>query len=312
MPYDPTVWVDDTTPLSAANLNKIEDGIDDAHTTADAKADTPEFASLSATGSDLELTLANLDAPATLLANQAGGFVNYKGASTPTYDGARLTIWSEHADGFIISHDAASVGAGMSKFWTTWGEDTFVDVGHSMEFVHYGGYWNEVKPVVPEIDYWQLQWSALGAEAATASPAQFDTRNGRPCLDFDAGTDEHAVFSGKVPPGYDGNGFFVEISWAATSATSGNVIWQIQFEDTGSGLDLDADSFATAVTATAAAQSASGVLRFTSFSVTGASLDGLAAYDTFRLRVTRDADNGSDTMTGDAELYFVTVEELAG
>jgi hypothetical protein len=31
VPYDPTVWVDDTTPLSAANLNKIEEALDDAH-----------------------------------------------------------------------------------------------------------------------------------------------------------------------------------------------------------------------------------------------------------------------------------------
>jgi hypothetical protein len=32
MPYTPTTWVDDSTPLSAANLNKMETGIDDAHT----------------------------------------------------------------------------------------------------------------------------------------------------------------------------------------------------------------------------------------------------------------------------------------
>lgn len=31
MPYDPTVWVDEITPLSAANLNKIEEALDDAH-----------------------------------------------------------------------------------------------------------------------------------------------------------------------------------------------------------------------------------------------------------------------------------------
>lgn len=30
--YPKTTWVDDVTPMSAANMNKIETGIDDAHT----------------------------------------------------------------------------------------------------------------------------------------------------------------------------------------------------------------------------------------------------------------------------------------
>lgn len=32
MPYDPTTWVDDVTPVNAANLNNLETGVDDAHT----------------------------------------------------------------------------------------------------------------------------------------------------------------------------------------------------------------------------------------------------------------------------------------
>lgn len=36
MPYTPTSWVDGSTPVNATNLNKIETGIDDAHTAIDA------------------------------------------------------------------------------------------------------------------------------------------------------------------------------------------------------------------------------------------------------------------------------------
>jgi hypothetical protein len=33
--YSKTTWVNNTTPVSATNMNKIETGIDDAHTEID-------------------------------------------------------------------------------------------------------------------------------------------------------------------------------------------------------------------------------------------------------------------------------------
>jgi hypothetical protein len=38
-------------------------------------------------------------------------------------------------------------------------------------------------------------------------------------------------------------------------------------------------------------------------------MDSLAAGESFRLRIYRDADNGSDTMTNDAELLRIEVRE---
>lgn len=38
-------------------------------------------------------------------------------------------------------------------------------------------------------------------------------------------------------------------------------------------------------------------------------MDSLAAGEAFRLKVTRDADNASDTMAGDAELIGVEIKE---
>jgi len=36
MPYTPTTWVNNTTPLNATNLNNIEQGVDEAHAHAEA------------------------------------------------------------------------------------------------------------------------------------------------------------------------------------------------------------------------------------------------------------------------------------
>jgi hypothetical protein len=151
----------------------------------------------------------------------------------------------------------------------------------------------------------------LSNEAPSANFATFDTRNGHVVLDFDAGTDESAVFRGILPSGYGGGGITVTLIWAATSATSGNVVWNTSIERIeDEGTDIDADSFASANAATAAAPGTSGAAQYTVITHTsGAQMDSLAAGEMFRLKVTRDADNASDTMTGDAELLGVLIKE---
>lgn len=136
--------------------------------------------------------------------------------------------------------------------------------------------------------------------------ATLDTRNSVAVLDFDAATDESAVFVGDIPEAAVlTSGLKVIISWAATSATSGACVWGAQFEKT-TGQDIDTDSFDTAVTATTTTSGTSGVVNTTTITVT--TIDSLAAGDCFRVKVYRDADNGSDTMTGDAELVAVEVQ----
>lgn len=151
------------------------------------------------------------------------------------------------------------------------------------------------------------------ADAASGQPpaanyATLDTRNSVLVLDFDAGTDEAAVFVGVLPRNYAGGGLTLTIHWAATSATSGDVVWAAQIERANT--DLDADSFATAQTATGTANGTSGILTGTAIAFTsGANMDSLAAGEPFRLKVYRDADAGGDTATGDAELVVVELKE---
>jgi hypothetical protein len=94
----------------------------------------------------------------------------------------------------------------------------------------------------------------------------------------------------------------------ATTATSGNCRWGVQFEK--SGTDLDSDSFDTATEAHSAANGTSGIETVTE--ITATAIDSLAAGNRFRLKVFRNADDATnDTMTGDAELIAVEVRSAA-
>lgn len=153
------------------------------------------------------------------------------------------------------------------------------------------------------------RWTALDNQPPAATFATADTRNAIAVLDFDADADESAVFVGIIPEGADfTTGITVRIVWTATSATTGDVIWATAFER--GNTDLDADSFATAITgASATTNATSGIATTTAIDHGAAEIDGLTTGDLFRLKVTRDADNASDTMTGDAEVIAVEIRQ---
>jgi hypothetical protein len=95
-----------------------------------------------------------------------------------------------------------------------------------------------------------------------------------------------------------------------TSATSGDIDWDIAWERIGEAvLDIDADSFATVQSVDATTVPAtSGNVDIVSIAFTnGAQMDSVAVGEAFRIKVTRDAPN--DTATGDAELLRVEVKE---
>lgn len=148
-------------------------------------------------------------------------------------------------------------------------------------------------------------FTPLDNQPPASNFATLDTRNSVAVLDFDAATDESAVFVGVISEGAVlTNGLQVRIHWAATSATSGDCVWEVAFENTD-GHDIDADGFDTAQTGTTTTSGTSGVVNTTIITIT--TIDSLTANDVFRLKVTRDANAAGDTMTGDAELVAVEV-----
>lgn len=135
--------------------------------------------------------------------------------------------------------------------------------------------------------------------------ATLDTRNSVLVLEFDAATEESATFIGVIPENATLiSGIIVRLWWMGDTATSGNVQWGVQLEDTGT--DLDADSYDTNSQVTSAVSGTSGIESLASITIT--TIDSLASGDRFRLRVYRVAtDATNDTMTGDAQLVAVEV-----
>lgn len=156
-----------------------------------------------------------------------------------------------------------------------------------------------------------LIFTPLANEPPASNYATLDSRNSHPVLDFDAGTDESAVFTAVLPRNYASGGITVYVHWAATSATSGDCVWNAAFERIGEGSqDIDSDGFASAQAVTATAPGTSGNVDIAAITFTdGAQIDSVAVGEAFRLKITRDADNGSDTMTGDAELVAIELKE---
>lgn len=152
-------------------------------------------------------------------------------------------------------------------------------------------------------------------EPPSSNYATLDTRNLHPVLDFDASTDEEAVFSAVMPQHYAGTtGVTVYIHYSMSSATSGNVVWQVAFERVGDQqLDVDSDSFAAFNgSGQVAVPATSGLVDVVGIAFTdGADMDSVAVGEKFRLKIRRDADDTSatDDATGDAEIHAIEIRE---
>lgn len=155
-----------------------------------------------------------------------------------------------------------------------------------------------------------LIFTPLHNEPTTSNFATLDTRNQHPVLDFDASTNEDAVFSAVMPQSYAGGGVTVFLHYALSSATSGNTDWDVAFERIGDQqLDIDGDSFAAVNSVdNTTVPGTSGLVDIVSIAFTdGADMDSVAVGESFRIKVTRDA--AADTATGDAELVKVEIRE---
>lgn len=141
--------------------------------------------------------------------------------------------------------------------------------------------------------------------------ATLDTRNDHPVLDYDDTTGESSYFQDVLPRNYNGGGLTATIGFSASTATTGNVVWDLSIERIDdSSLDIDADSFASAQSVTAAAPGTSGMVKYATIAFTaGAQMDNLAAGEMYRLKLARNAASGGDTMSGDAEINFLELRE---
>lgn len=125
---------------------------------------------------------------------------------------------------------------------------------------------------------------------------------------FDAAADECRAMQFKVPSDVkSGSTITFRNIWFSQTATSGNVIWDWRYTATGA----NGETWDAALTTKASAASAvQGTVKLTTQTTATESLAtlGWATNDLITINVCRDADNGSDTLVGDAELLGVGVE----
>ena len=134
-----------------------------------------------------------------------------------------------------------------------------------------------------------------------------------PVWDFDDTAAEYLDFLCYMGPNYVGTtGITVTLPWTATSATSGATVWIAALRRVAVGAeDVDAShtydfNQASASTADATCgETTEPTIAFTS----GADMDSVVSGDVFMLRVGRLPTDGSDNMTGDAELWVPIIKE---
>lgn len=155
-----------------------------------------------------------------------------------------------------------------------------------------------------------IVFSPLHNEPPASNPATLDTRNQHPVLDFDATTNESAVFKGVMPRHYGGGGVTVYIHYSMSSAEADTIDWDVAFERVSdSQQDIDEDGFAAVNSVdNTTVPGTSGHVDIVNVTFeNGADMDSVAVGEGFRLKITRDA--ASDDAAGDAELWGIEIKE---
>lgn len=143
-----------------------------------------------------------------------------------------------------------------------------------------------------------------------SNPATLDALNGVSVLDFDATTDEAAIWTFIMPQAYAAGTLTALIFFTMSSATSGNVVLQAAIEAIADGEAAGADSFDTVNNSgQVAVPGAAGTLEVASITLTNK--DSVNAGERVRIKINRDADSTSatDDAAGDLELHAVEIRE---
>lgn len=153
----------------------------------------------------------------------------------------------------------------------------------------------------------------------TAAGAITDTNNGPAqtkvdgtnhdyyVCDFDAAADEIVYWDFIIPAEYTGGNITPTVYWIA-AATSGAVVWSVQVLGVADSEAYDA-ALGAAQSVTTTTDGTAGDVNTSTISAFSPSW---AAGDLVIVKLFRDADNGSDTMTGDARFLQMQISWPAG
>lgn len=154
---------------------------------------------------------------------------------------------------------------------------------------------------------------AVDNRPPAANRAAMVSRNDVMYLAFDSAAEEFGIFRDIVGDAYDdGEDIEVTIGWISATAVAGDVLWKVAIEVITPGTeDRDSDSFATAKSFPAStAHATSGVVVEAVVTMTQAEADNIAAGKEMRVKVSRDATAGGDTMNGDdAQFAYILIRQ---
>lgn len=270
-----------------------------------------ELLNVTATGSAVnELTLANAATGNAPILSATGGDTDIgitltpKGAGVLTSSAILVTPATTTAAASLRApHGTAPTSPTNGDIWTTTA-GIFVRVnGVTVGPLAAGGGGSGTKTL--------CRWGFTDGQPPATNYGTFITRNSRSLGDFDDTTDESVVLWSIIPQGADlSSGIKRREFWKGKTATSGNLITTGAFER--GNTDSDSDSFATGIDSAATAVSGtSGITTVIETNHSSSEIDGLTVGDDFYLKITRKASSGSDTVTGDAQLVGVEIQQIA-
>jgi len=139
-----------------------------------------------------------------------------------------------------------------------------------------------------------------------AESAQVELTNGPEIktLDFDASTDEFAQFAVAFPKSWNEGTVTFQAYFTSAGTNTGNAIFTLAGVAVSDDDTIDV-AFGTAGSVTKAHSGTANDLDVSSESSAITIAGSPAADDQVYFRVSRDADNGSDTLTGDARLLGI-------
>lgn len=110
---------------------------------------------------------------------------------------------------------------------------------------------------------------------------------------------------------YTNGGITIQIKWSSVDQTTGNVKWNAAFRRVADDAeDLDVAQTYDFNTVTATTTNVAGEVDYTTITFTnGADMDSVVAGDMFIVRLQREGANAADTMTNDAQLHYIVIQE---
>lgn len=225
-------------------------------------------------------------------------------ATVSVYDGGTTdlaTIYSDDAE----TPKGNPITAGSDGFFFFYAESAEYDINCADGGITAAYTWGN--EMLTDVDSLPLRWEDLRVPATSMALGTTNDPDLTAIVDtvraylFDPDADQELFFAAQLPHAYsEGTDIVAHVHWSPVDTDTGNVIWGLEY----TWANIDAAFAATTSTTTTDAGSGTAddhlYVEFTDLTGTGKTISSMLV-----CRIYRDADNGSDTYTGDAALLEV-------